>query len=277
MLRTTPVDLQSRGGASDPKKQIMAEANMLLACRHPNIHFMLGVALDYVDGPVLVMEQAWGSVMAALRSGPLRLEASARITKQVASALEFLHDRKIRHGQVGTRNVLLLESPLSSAAIVAKLANFGTATQLVNDTAALGSDMLNFGVFMYNLFARGYSGAGPGPEQLSQMSLDQLHDSVTVTALGPLLHGIFSRELTTAVEVVARCDRLLQSVEAGVEHAASGSQQGVQRIDHSQGPSALVAARPVPLHQTQQPAHARADIIPQDADVLSVNLVSWHV
>ena len=86
----TLVDLHSRTDHTHPEHATVHEARVLLKCRHPNILFMLGVALDYAQGPVLVMEQSWGSVMAALRSGPLRLEACAGIAAQVADVLRFL-------------------------------------------------------------------------------------------------------------------------------------------------------------------------------------------
>ena len=60
---TAPVDLHSRGEAPNVQNLIVAEARVLLECRHPNILFMLGFALNYAEGPVLVMEQSWGSVM----------------------------------------------------------------------------------------------------------------------------------------------------------------------------------------------------------------------
>ena len=64
--------------------------HLLLGCRHPNVHFMIGFASGVAPrGPCLLFERAWGSVAAALRQSPLGLAAALRIAAQVASAVQY--------------------------------------------------------------------------------------------------------------------------------------------------------------------------------------------
>jgi serine/threonine protein kinase len=131
---------------------------MLLNCRHPNILFMLGFALDFPAGPVLVMEKAWGAVAAAL---PLPVHTAPRhamnIAVQVLSALHYLHERKISHGSLGIHTVLLIQSPQEGRA-TAKLANFSKAKDSVTEVEVFRGDLLRLGAFMCNLFAKEFRG-----------------------------------------------------------------------------------------------------------------------
>jgi serine/threonine protein kinase len=236
------VDLHSRGGSS-ALNLIVQEARVLLEFRHPNILFMLGVVLDYPEGPTLVMEQSWGSVMAALRSGPVCVGAGVKIAKQVASTLNFLHIRNIFHGQVGTRTVLLTEN-LRKMFIIAKLANFSSAQLNVKDEAILGRDIRSFGVFLYHLFAKRYSGAGPGLEELSRFSLQELQDNITIAELGPALKAICSGGVSSAW-VLQALGKVLDPFEEGGVRAApeSPSPFGTQH-DSQSPPGASATLRP---------------------------------
>jgi hypothetical protein len=208
-LHTTPVDVHSRGESSYDPNLIFHEAQVLQACRHPNILLMLGVVLDYPLGPVLVMERAWGSVMAALRLGPLRTDIATDIATQIASALEYLHDNGIVHGQVGTHTVLLRDNP-EVEPVTAKLANFSRSKTDVTEATKFSDDLLDdgmfwtdlpsFGVFLHCLFAKSYRGSAE-LEQLSRLSVEELQGQVELPELGLLLHSIFERSVASARQV----------------------------------------------------------------------------
>jgi serine/threonine protein kinase len=197
-FRKTCVDLHSRGEYSNPKEIVLDEASVLFECRHPNILLMLGFCLAFSKGPVLIMERAWGTLTAALRSGPMPLQPALSIASQVASALLYLHDRGMLHGQVRTNSVFLV-SPGSASPGTAKLANFATIKRNAGDRILAG-DVLRFGVLLHDLFATNYSGGSP-LEQLSELSLEQLKCSISFADLGLLLHSIFRGDVTFAVDI----------------------------------------------------------------------------
>jgi serine/threonine protein kinase len=132
--------------------------------------------------------------MEALRIEPLLPQTAAGIAAQVASALEYLHDKGIHHGQVGTRSVLLLENPRKRH-LTAKLGNFALARLRVKNTTLQERDTHNFGVLIYNLFAKNYSG-GASLQELARLSLDQLKGCVVSAEVGQLLHSIFSSHVS---------------------------------------------------------------------------------
>ena len=59
--------------------------------------------------------------------------------------------------EVGTHSVFLMEAVMARP-VTAKLANFAHCEQLVDDYAVLGDEILKFGVFVHDLFAKNYSG-----------------------------------------------------------------------------------------------------------------------
>ena len=97
------------GDSSRCDELLLNEARVLLDCRHPNVLFMLGFILDHPGGPVFIMERTWGTVAAALTSGPLALETTDSIAVQVASALSYMQEMRISHGGLGIRSVFLAE------------------------------------------------------------------------------------------------------------------------------------------------------------------------
>jgi len=81
----------------------------------PDCYFCL--ALEYMDR---------GTVQHLLDRHPLTPESVGAITRQVASALAFMHKRKRTHNDIKPENILLREAP-SGDCLVAKLADLGLA------------------------------------------------------------------------------------------------------------------------------------------------------
>jgi serine/threonine protein kinase len=77
--------------------------------RHPYIMPLLDFGVTVDERPYLVMEYApGGSVRSFVQSsGPLSLELIARYTLQMASALQYAHDRRLVHRDVKPENMLL--------------------------------------------------------------------------------------------------------------------------------------------------------------------------
>ena len=228
-FRKTCVDLHSRGEYSNPKEIVLDEASVLFECRHPNILLMLGFCLAFSKGPVLIMERAWGTLTAALRSGPLPLQPALSISSQVASALLYLHDRGMLHGQVRTNSVFLVSTG-SASPVTAKLANFATIKHNAGD-CTLAGDVLSFGVLLHDLFATNYSG-GSTLEQLSELSLEQLKCNISFADLGLLLHSIFRGEVTFAIDVAEWFTNVKLCFDELDEQALASTQYSVDQGTH---------------------------------------------
>ena len=99
---------------------------------------------------MFIMERTWGTVAAALTSGPLALETTDSIAVQVASALSYMQEMRISHGGLGIRSVFLVQQPRFASPVTAKLANFESAKLDVTDPSVLAEDTLRLGVFLYN-------------------------------------------------------------------------------------------------------------------------------
>ena len=152
-LQTTPVEIHFHGQglpSSACEPQFAKEVHILLHCRHPNVQLMIGFS-PYPDGHRLVMERVWGSVSAALSSEPLGTASATEIAAQVASAVEFVHQRHIFHGSIGIDSAMLLSHP-GMRPVTAKLGNFAFAKWNIHDQTILAADVRALIVFIYNLF-----------------------------------------------------------------------------------------------------------------------------
>ena len=106
------------------------EAQLLAALNHPNIAQIHGfedsqihaLVMEFVDGPTLA---------ARIAAGPLPLDESLSIARQVAEALEAAHAHGIVHRDLKPANILL------TADGVPKVADFGLARRLGIATATL--------------------------------------------------------------------------------------------------------------------------------------------
>jgi serine/threonine protein kinase len=196
------------------EKQFREQVRVLLMCRHPNVHYMVGVS-RFADAPRLVMEQAWGSVSAALISGPLGHAAALSIATQIASAVRYLHLRGILHRAIGIDNVMLLAPPVSGLAI-AKLGNFASASRDTHDRGLLAVDVRALIVFVYNVFKEKLEDCLPFPatryemrttaglpKALFQFPAELVHELPEITLLVTQGWNNHSIEAKTVAETLA--------------------------------------------------------------------------
>jgi serine/threonine protein kinase len=159
-LRTTPVDLHfvamDAAGTAAAHVELHEEVRVLLACRHPDILFMVGFSLDLGGGPALVMERALGSAAQALLIAPFTTQDAFAIAAQVVGAVHYLHDNSVHHRAIHVENVMLLTPPRTGH-MIAKLGGFGAAKRNVSDQKVLMSDIRALTVCIFNLFARASS------------------------------------------------------------------------------------------------------------------------
>ncbi|KNC50703.1 TKL protein kinase [Thecamonas trahens ATCC 50062] len=123
-----PADESSSARAPDAEQaeipeavmaEFAAEASVLLACRHPNITLLLGVALD---PPALVSEfMSRGSLFAVLSAEDIALDVTMVYywAAGLVSGLRFLHSNDITHRDIKSLNVLLSDGWMP------KLTDFG--------------------------------------------------------------------------------------------------------------------------------------------------------
>jgi Protein kinase domain len=140
LKRTRAHQLHPEAGASNDSirySSIMAELQVLTnrsIAEHENFIDLLGLTWDFEpdsDGinsvwPVLALEAAECSMethMYNLRDAPL--SQKIKYCRDVATALEFLHERGVVHCDIKLENVLICVTPSSGS--VAKLSDFGSA------------------------------------------------------------------------------------------------------------------------------------------------------
>ena len=77
------------------------EAEVLAALNHPNIAAIYGV-----EERALVMELVEGPTLECIAKGPLPVDEALAVARQVASALEFAHERGIVHRDLRPANIM---------------------------------------------------------------------------------------------------------------------------------------------------------------------------
>src|SRR3712207_5792386 len=103
-------------------RRIRREARLGAGARHPNLVTVFDVAADEA-ALLLVMEYVAGETLAdALKRGPMAPDRALPILRQIAEALDHLHEHGVVHRDVKPANVLLGERG------VAKLTDLGVAT-----------------------------------------------------------------------------------------------------------------------------------------------------
>ncbi len=105
------------------------EAQLLAALNHPHIAHIYGFE-DSDGAHALVMELVEGPTLAErIEGGPLPLEETLQIARQIAEALEYAHDRGIIHRDLKPANVKL------TADGNVKILDFGLAKALADETS----------------------------------------------------------------------------------------------------------------------------------------------
>lgn len=152
----------------------------------------------------------------------LRLEGLAAITRQVASALAFMHQRKRTHNDVKPENILLQQSPTDRHLLV-KLADLGLAEHSTDRTR--DHDLLAYTIWCLVLGRRfGQCPTGErretAVEELRGAASEQ-HDGALATTLAKLVQGLW-RAKTSVAEVQGAAE--LQGHQALTGRGAAGAE-----------------------------------------------------
>lgn len=106
------------------------EAKVLASLNHPNIATIYGLE-DSGGIHALVMELVEGPTLAdRIRSGPIQIDESLRIVKQICEALEYAHERGIVHRDLKPANVKVQNND------AVKILDFGLAKAIRGDAVS---------------------------------------------------------------------------------------------------------------------------------------------
>src|SRR5213080_2182872 len=117
--RDVAIKVIPEGFAQDTDRMVRftREAQVLASLNHPNIAAIYGV-----EERALVMELVEGETL----RGPLPLGESLRLAVQMASAMEYAHERGVMHRDLKPANVKVMGEGATSGSQV-KLLDFGLA------------------------------------------------------------------------------------------------------------------------------------------------------
>jgi Tol biopolymer transport system component len=107
------------------------EAKVLASLNHPNIASIYGLE-DSGTTHALVMELVEGPTLAdRIKQGPIPIDESLRIAKQICEALEYAHERGIVHRDLKPANVKVTNDD------AVKVLDFGLAKAIEGDAASI--------------------------------------------------------------------------------------------------------------------------------------------
>lgn len=192
---------------ADGLQRFVREARVVVEIGHPGIVDIFAFGRLSDGRPYLVMEWLEGQNLATwLKGGPLPLLTAARMTVQVADALQAAHGRGVLHRDVKPANILL-QGDVASGDVTAKLLDFGIAKVMEgeDDPTATQSGVI--------LGTPGYL----SPEQARRETLDGRTD---IYALGAVLYeAVLGRPVfsgASGLEVISK--HLNRAPSPPVEH-----------------------------------------------------------
>ncbi|MCD0461747.1 serine/threonine-protein kinase [Roseiconus lacunae] len=202
---------------NDPKRlelveRFEREAKAVAALSHPNIVELFDVGVE-AGAPYAVMEFLSGLTLAEqLSNGPLSLQQSCDVGKQIASALATAHSSGVIHRDLKPQNVMLVDDATDGQLRV-KLVDFGLSR--IDDTDLLQDDSKKTAAGMI-LGTPGYM----APEQARGEPATEAAD---MFAFGCVLYEAFYGKPAIVGRTVA--DRLAATLTGEVEFESAGCEQ----------------------------------------------------
>jgi non-specific serine/threonine protein kinase len=193
--------------ARDPERvrRFELEARILAAVDHPNIATIFSLE-ESDDRHFLTMELVSGETLAdRLSRGPVPLESSLDIARQIASALETAHRQGVVHRDLKPANVMVAPGP------IAKVMDFGLAKAGKSDSDSTSEGSTASDSFGPVLGTPGYA----SPEQLRGEDVDHRAD---VWAFGSVLYECLSGRPAFPGDTPA--DRIASTLGGGPDWAA---------------------------------------------------------
>jgi len=207
--RDVAIKVLPRELSGDPvrKQRFEREAQLLAALNHPNIAHIYGV--EESNGTrALVMELVEGPTIAdRLAKGPLPLDESLQLARQIAEGLEYAHDRNIVHRDLKPANIKV--TPEGQIKILdfglAKALDANTSDADISNSPTISVAATNAGVL---LGTAGYM----SPEQAKGKPVDRRTD---IWAFGCVLYEMLTGKPAFDGETIT--DKLAAVVRAEPE------------------------------------------------------------
>jgi len=179
---------------ADRMARFQREAKVLASLNHPNIATIHGLE-DSGSTHALVMELVEGPTLAdRIRAGPIPIDESLRIAKQICEALEYAHERGIIHRDLKPANVKVTNDD------VVKVLDFGLAKALEGDVSSIDistSPTLSRMATMQGVLLG--TAAYMSPEQAKGKSVDRRAD---IWAFGCVLYEMLTGKMAFTGETV---------------------------------------------------------------------------
>jgi eukaryotic-like serine/threonine-protein kinase len=171
------------------------EAKVLASLNHPNIASIYGLE-DSGSTHALVMELVEGPTLAdRIKQGPIPIDESLRIARQIADALEYAHERGIVHRDLKPANVKVTNDD------AAKILDFGLAKAIEGDSSSM--DMSNSPTLTRTATMQGVllgTAAYMSPEQAKAKPVDRRAD---IWAFGCVLYEMLTGKTAFSGETVS--------------------------------------------------------------------------
>jgi serine/threonine protein kinase len=181
---------------NDPERlaRFQREARLLASLNHPNIASIYGLE-DSGKTHALVMELVDGPTLAdRIRQGPIPIEETLPIAKQMAEALEYAHEHGIIHRDLKPANVKV------TADDTVKILDFGLAKAM--ETGASAADLSNSPTISQMATEAGVllgTAAYMSPEQAKGKPVDRRAD---IWAFGCVLYEMLTGKMAFRGEAV---------------------------------------------------------------------------
>ena len=210
--------------ATDPDRmaRFEREARVLGALNHPNIATIYGLE-EFESGRALVMELVDGPTLAdRIAKGPIPLDETLPIAKQVAEALEYAHDRGVIHRDLKPANIKVTSDG------TVKVLDFGLAKALMDEPVAADprdSPTLSMAPTMTGVILG--TTAYMSPEQAKGKPVDRRAD---LWAFGVVLYEMLTGKPLYSAETAAETLAFVMTKEPTFDGLPSTTPAGVSNL-----------------------------------------------
>eukprot|EP01124_Arcella_intermedia_P022247 TRINITY_DN3270_c0_g1_i1.p1 TRINITY_DN3270_c0_g1~~TRINITY_DN3270_c0_g1_i1.p1 ORF type:complete len:557 (-),score=59.86 TRINITY_DN3270_c0_g1_i1:626-2077(-) len=239
------------------------EISILSELRHPNIITYLGTCTEHNRKMIVMEYMSNGCLQDYLLTVVPTYDTLLKMVKDITVGMQFLHDHKILHRDLNSKNILL------NGDMVAKVADFGLSKKLENSTLSYTtgqvtwmapevleysknythkSDVYSFGILLWQMVSNGQP---PCPNSLSYISMA---DKVLHEEWRPAIPNGVPNDWTKLIKYCWSQDPLCRPSFGDVVKITS-----IINLPLESCPPNLTVHAPPKQTQPQQPHHLKRD------------------